>query len=162
MAHSLLKGFHKHHIIPKHVGGTDEPNNLVLLHPIDHAIFHLLRFRQTNHPGDAWAFNRIMSNECEDKFLSGYKRSDETKRKLSESRKGKPLSESHRASLTGIKRKPKTLKKTLCVINGVFFNYYREAAKHFNVHETTIRRWLQEKHKPQKSKGFLNKNYVPN
>lgn len=86
MIHSLLKGFHKHHIIPKHVGGTDEPNNLVLLHPIDHAIFHLLRFRQTNHPGDAWAFNRLMAQTGEDGFgVTGYKRSEETRKKMSES-----------------------------------------------------------------------------
>ena len=31
---------HKHHIIPKHAGGTDDPSNLVELTILDHAIAH--------------------------------------------------------------------------------------------------------------------------
>jgi hypothetical protein len=33
--------YHKHHIIPKHAGGTDEPSNLVLLSIEEHAQAHL-------------------------------------------------------------------------------------------------------------------------
>jgi hypothetical protein len=39
----LLTGFHKHHIIPRYKGGTDAPENLVTLHPMDHAIAHKVR-----------------------------------------------------------------------------------------------------------------------
>ena len=39
-----LKGFHYHHIIPKHQGGTDDLNNLILLSPEDHAKAHLELF----------------------------------------------------------------------------------------------------------------------
>jgi len=31
---------HKHHIIPKHAGGTDDPENIVELTVLDHAIAH--------------------------------------------------------------------------------------------------------------------------
>jgi hypothetical protein len=31
---------HKHHIIPRHAGGTDDPSNLVELTILDHAIAH--------------------------------------------------------------------------------------------------------------------------
>ena len=31
---------HKHHIIPKHAGGTDDPENLVYLSVKEHAIAH--------------------------------------------------------------------------------------------------------------------------
>jgi len=31
---------HKHHIIPRHAGGTDDPSNLVELTILDHAIHH--------------------------------------------------------------------------------------------------------------------------
>jgi len=54
---SLTKGFHKHHIKPKHAGGTDAPENLVLLHPIDHAIAHLVRHKMLGDVRDRWACN---------------------------------------------------------------------------------------------------------
>lgn len=57
---SLLSGFHKHHIIPRYKGGGNEPENLVLLHPVDHAIWHLVRFRMFKNPADGWAYNRII------------------------------------------------------------------------------------------------------
>jgi hypothetical protein len=31
---------HKHHIIPKHMGGSDDPDNIVILSPEDHAEEH--------------------------------------------------------------------------------------------------------------------------
>lgn len=54
---SLTAGFHKHHIQPKCMGGTDAPENLVLLHPIDHAIAHLVRFKLHGNVRDKWASN---------------------------------------------------------------------------------------------------------
>lgn len=54
------KGFHYHHIIPKHFGGTDEIDNLVLLSPIEHAEAHLELYRKYNKPADAWAYNRLI------------------------------------------------------------------------------------------------------
>ena len=56
---NLLEGFHKHHIVPKHLGGDDSPSNLVLLHPYDHAIAHFVRWKMYGTHGDAWAFNRL-------------------------------------------------------------------------------------------------------
>jgi hypothetical protein len=53
----LLEGFHNHHIVPKYKGGTDAPENLVLLHPIDHAIAHLVRYRMYGDVRDKWASN---------------------------------------------------------------------------------------------------------
>ena len=54
---SLLKGFHKHHIVPRYQGGSDDESNLVLLHPIDHAIAHLVRYRMFGNVRDKWASN---------------------------------------------------------------------------------------------------------
>lgn len=54
---NLTKGFHKHHIQPKHAGGSDAPENLVLLHPIDHAIAHLVRYKMFGDVRDRWACN---------------------------------------------------------------------------------------------------------
>lgn len=34
------KGFHRHHIIPKHMGGTDDPSNIIYLTSEEHAEAH--------------------------------------------------------------------------------------------------------------------------
>lgn len=53
----LLAGFHKHHVKPRYMGGNDSPENLMLLHPIDHAIAHLVRFKMYGDVRDKWASN---------------------------------------------------------------------------------------------------------
>jgi len=68
---SLLTGFHKHHIVPRYRGGSDAPENLVLLHPIDHAIAHLVRYRMYGDVRDLWANNwlqKIVNPEVYSQF----------------------------------------------------------------------------------------------
>jgi hypothetical protein len=94
---NLLQGFHNHHIIPRYKGGDDSPENLVLLHPIDHAIAHLVRFKIYGNPADGWAYNRI--NGLKDDLIPNRKgipkpylrkpKSEETKAKMSAAAKGK-------------------------------------------------------------------------
>lgn len=98
---SLLKGFHKHHVIPRHAGGDNSLENLVLLHPIDHAIAHFVRWKLTGNSKDAWAYNRVIAG-CNDKtlgFITGFSRdymrkpkSAATKAKISIATKGKHVS----------------------------------------------------------------------
>lgn len=118
----LLSGFHKHHIIPKFKGGTNSPENLVLLHPIDHAIAHFVRFKIYGHPADGWAYNRIVTGLKDDLIFAKKEipkpymrapKSAETKAKISAARKGYKLSpesiEKMRQSLTGRKVTGKAL-----------------------------------------------------
>ena len=112
----LLTGFHKHHIIPRCMGGTDAPENLVLLHPIDHAIAHLVRYKMFGNPADGWAYNRVI-NGLKDELIPNRKgipkpylrkpKSAETKAKMSAAAKGKKKSpeaiEKMRKALTGRK-----------------------------------------------------------
>lgn len=111
---NLLQGFHNHHIIPRYKGGDNSPENLVLLHPIDHAIAHLVRFKIYGNPADGWAYNRII-NGLKDELIPNRKgipkpymrkpKSEDTRAKMSAAAKGKKKSpeavEKTRKALTG-------------------------------------------------------------
>jgi hypothetical protein len=47
---------HKHHIIPKHMGGTDEPSNLIELTREEHANAHLKLYEQYGKKEDLGAY----------------------------------------------------------------------------------------------------------
>jgi hypothetical protein len=114
-----------HHIIPRSLGGTDCVSNLVELLPEEHIFIHMLRYRIYNMREDMLAvrfmlngyssrksFNKktlnkkirtgyawIRSNSARFRIENGWQ-SEEGKRKISESRKGKmPVMD----SLTGEK-----------------------------------------------------------
>jgi len=86
------RGFHKHHIVPRHAGGTDDPSNIIYLSPIDHAEAHLNLFKLYGNPNDAHAYNFLIKNIDESgNFISGFqgrKHSDISKQKMSEKRIG--------------------------------------------------------------------------
>lgn len=50
---------HKHHIIPKHMGGTDKPDNLVELTPEEHAGAHLKLYEEFGKKEDLTAYYLI-------------------------------------------------------------------------------------------------------
>lgn len=53
---------HIHHIIPRHMGGTDDPENLGELTLAEHALAHLKLYEEYGKRQDLWAY----------KFLSGH------------------------------------------------------------------------------------------
>lgn len=91
---------HKHHIIPRHAGGTDHPDNLVELSVEDHAEAHRLLYEQHGRWQDrvAWlSLSGIMNDH--DRIYeivsnankgnpTGYKHSPEMIQHLSEIKKG--------------------------------------------------------------------------
>jgi ribosomal protein L37AE/L43A len=82
-----------HHIIPRSLGGSDDPTNLVALTPREHFLCHWLLTKMVSI-GDAsrkmkWAF-RLMSRHGKTSLLSGYARSIS----------GEPLSEEHRTKIS--------------------------------------------------------------
>lgn len=57
---------HKHHIIPRHMGGSDDPSNLIELSVAEHAEAHRLLFEQYKNQKDyiAWqALSGLISKE---------------------------------------------------------------------------------------------------
>ena len=57
---------HKHHIIPKHMGGTDDPSNLITLTVEEHALAHKKIYEEHGKREDylAWkALSKQIGNE---------------------------------------------------------------------------------------------------
>lgn len=88
---------HKHHIIPKHAGGIDDPSNLVELTIPEHAEAHRILYEQHNRWQDrvAWlSLSGIMKDEeqiyeiLKNSNPGGYKHTEEAKKKLSIMRLG--------------------------------------------------------------------------
>ena len=96
---------HKHHIVPKHAGGTDDPSNLVELTVEEHAEEHRKLYEKYGRLEDKLAWlgleGRIGKEEIIRQLLSR-PHSEETKKKMSIAAKGKPKSESHKKAM----RKP--------------------------------------------------------
>lgn len=59
---------HIHHIIPKYMGGSNDPSNLIELTVLEHALAHLNLYEEYGNPNDLLAYNGLMglkdSAEC--------------------------------------------------------------------------------------------------
>lgn len=85
--------YHKHHIIPKHMGGSDEPSNLIELTVADHAEAHKKLYEEHGNEYDriAWLSLTKQIDHAEARILSVIEWnknrviSDETKEKMSNS-----------------------------------------------------------------------------
>lgn len=81
---------HIHHIVPKHMGGTDEPNNLVELTVEEHAEAHRLLYEQHGNWQDKIAWQALSGRIGQEEILrikqgmanKGRKRSPETLEKM--------------------------------------------------------------------------------
>ena len=114
---------HIHHIIPRHMGGTDEPENLIELTVEEHAEAHRKLYEEHGNIKDYCAWKglegtigkeeivrllmdptgRTHSEETKEKMRqsqTGRKRhTPESRKKISEARKGKKLSEEHKRKI---------------------------------------------------------------
>jgi len=97
---------HKHHIIPRHMGGTDEPSNIVELTLKEHVEAHKELYEKHGRWQDRVAY-QMLSGQIgkEEMIMEIYKNrktrlgavlSDETKEKIRMAKKGKKLSEEHK------------------------------------------------------------------
>ena len=96
---------HKHHIVPRHMGGTDDPSNLVELTVEEHAEAHRKLWEEYGNIKDYAAWKGLSGTIGKEEIVkmlmdpTGRKHSEETKKKISEARKGKKLSEETREKL---------------------------------------------------------------
>jgi hypothetical protein len=100
--------YHKHHIVPKHMGGTDDPSNLVELTVEEHAEAHRKLYEQYGLWQDKVAWKGLsgmigkeeimreisrQNGKINGKRNAGRKHSEESRKKMSASHTGKMMSE---------------------------------------------------------------------
>jgi hypothetical protein len=94
---------HKHHIIPKHAGGTDDTSNIVYLTVAEHAEAHRILFEKYGRWQDEIAWKGLsgrikrehVQREAVRRANTGKKMSDETKKKISQAKKSIKQSPTH-------------------------------------------------------------------
>jgi hypothetical protein len=104
----MTQVLHKHHIIPRHAGGTDDASNIVELTVEQHAEAHRKLYEQYGRQEDYLAWRGLAGLVGKDKMIKekcslnssrpgeanpfyGMKHTEETKRKISEKKKGQGL-----------------------------------------------------------------------
>lgn len=86
-------GFHRHHIIPTHAGGTDDDDNFTYLTPREHQIAHWLLWKIHGNPNDlrsmkmlgarlSTQYRRIVGKWCADNKIGVHGYSKERKAEI--------------------------------------------------------------------------------
>lgn len=94
---------HKHHIIPKYMGGSDNPSNLIELTPEEHAEAHRKLYEEHGNWQDYLAWQGLskrmlsedVAREASRIANTGKDMSPETRHKISEAKLGKKHSAEH-------------------------------------------------------------------
>jgi hypothetical protein len=101
--------FERHHIIPKCLGGTDEPENIVSLTPEEHYVAHQLLVKiNKGHQGLAFAVLRMTTHTGNGR--AGNKAYGWIRKQLAETQRGRKMSDEARANMS---KAQKGLKKNL-------------------------------------------------
>ena len=88
--------YHKHHIIPKHAGGSDDPSNIVELTIEEHAEAHRILYEKYGRWQDKLAWQGLSGQIGKDEIMQEVyhrPRTEEDRRKMSDAAKGRVLSE---------------------------------------------------------------------
>jgi len=139
----MIHVLHKHHIIPRHAGGNDDPSNIIELTIEEHAEAHRKLYEQYNKREDYIAWKGLAGLIGKDEIFRekcslnssrpgnlntfyGMRHTEETKRIISEKRKGHsdnkgiPKSEEHKKKISA-RRKAESKKYTFEHTDGTIF-----------------------------------------
>lgn len=105
-------GTHIHHIIPKHMGGTDDPKNLIELTVEEHAEAHRKLYETYGHWQDHIAWKALSGQISSDdaRRLStiatwtGRKHTDEAKQKIKEARSKQVITNETRQKMSSTRK----------------------------------------------------------
>ena len=94
---------HKHHIIPKHMGGSDDPSNLVELTIEQHAAAHLALYEQHGRWQDKVAYDMLSGQitvaeaikETQRQYMKNRIVGDETRAKLASATRTRIITKGH-------------------------------------------------------------------
>ena len=108
--------YHNHHILPKHAGGTDHPDNLVRLSVADHAEAHRKLYEEYGRWQDKLAYRSLSGLIGKDEIIQELQKhinyeairesnrnrvwSDESRQKISNSNKGRTMSDHNRKKIS--------------------------------------------------------------
>jgi len=100
-------GLDRHHIIPRHAGGTDDESNFTYLTHREHIAAHWLLWKIHGRDGDKAAW-RVMKNMPYWPTRTGKPHTDETKKKMSESAMGRKATDETKKKMSAAQklRKP--------------------------------------------------------
>jgi hypothetical protein len=98
---------HKHHIIPKHMGGTDDPSNLIELTVEEHAEAHRLLWEKYGNWQDNVAWKALSGHIGKEEIIHeihknvniGRIPSAETREKMAAAKRGRKISKEHAEAL---------------------------------------------------------------
>lgn len=141
---------HIHHIIPKHMGGTDSPDNLVELSLEEHAEAHRILYEKHNKHEDyvAWkALSAQIGKEeimVEKSRLGGYNRMNRTAWNKGMSIPRSPESiKKQKETMTGVKRGPYKKNPPWFTFRGKEYSSIDEARKDARVSYYTVKKLMQ-------------------
>ena len=98
---------HKHHIIPKHIGGSDDASNIIELTVEEHAEAHRLLWEEYGRWQDFYAWQGLSGQIGKEELIrkiqsvaNSKPKSEETKQKMSAWQIGRKLTEEHLSSIS--------------------------------------------------------------
>lgn len=107
--------WHKHHIIPRHMGGTNEPHNLVKVNTTMHAFLHKCLWEEYGKREDFIAWKMLSGQITRGDIRVGAKHSEESKELIRQKAIGRKAStntkEKMSVSRKKWKHKPESIQK---------------------------------------------------